>query len=97
MSFRYSYTATMKTGITHDANGNPVAGIEVRFLCDYQPTVSDTKIQYGGSFVNCKYKLFVPVGSDDGINVGKEVSCNGVSGIIVAKYPTKLNVELWVK
>ena len=124
MSIRYTYTATMKTEATIDENGDPVAGTPVTFKCDYQPTVSDTTIKYGGSFVDCKYKLFVspfatgssPLSSSgngliiteggayimiDGVellfSVGNEVSCNAVSGIVVAIYPTKLNTEIWVK
>ena len=97
MSIRYTYTATMKTAATVDENGDPVAGTPVTFQCDYQPTVSDTTIKYGGSFVDCKYKLFVSPTNEVVITVGNEVSCNAVSGIVVAIYPTKLNTEIWVK
>jgi len=31
------------------------------------------------------------------IAIGNEVSCNAVSGVVVAIYPTKLNTEIWVK
>jgi len=59
-TFRYSYTATMTTGSTIDENGNPIVGTPVMFACDFQPTVSDTKIKEGSSFIQTAFKLFVP-------------------------------------
>lgn len=97
MSIRYSYTATMKTAATVDGNGDPVVGSPVTFDCDYQPTVADTTVKYGGSFVNAKYKLFVAPTNDVVLAIGLEVTCNATTGIIVAIYPTKLNTEVWVK
>lgn len=97
MNLRYSYTATMTTAATVDSNGDPVAGTPVTFLCDYQPTVADTTVKYGGSFVNAKYKLFVSPTDTVVLVIGTEVTCNATTGIIVAVYPTKLNTEVWVK
>lgn len=59
-SFRYSYTAMMRSGDTEDANGNPIEGYPVMFECDYQPTTTDTSIKFGGSVVQTAYKLFTP-------------------------------------
>lgn len=97
MSIRYTYTATIETAATVDSNGDPVEGTPVTFLCDYQPTVADTTVKYGGSFVNCKYKLFVSPTNDVVLTIGLEVTCNATTGIIVAIFPTKLNTEVWVK
>jgi len=97
MSFRYSYTATMKGDPTEDINGNPIEGTPVTFQCDYQPNVSGTKIKYSGSFVDVGYKLFVSPSSETTFTIGSEVTCNAVTGVIVAIFPTRLNTEIWVK
>jgi hypothetical protein len=97
MSFRYGYTVNMMTGATMDENGDPVVGADVTFMADYQPTVSNTQVNYNGSFVNVSYKLYVDPKYDTVIAIGNDVECNGTKGVVVAVYPTKLNTEIWVK
>jgi len=96
MSFRYGYTATMKGKATEDEDGYPIAGADISFVCDYQPTPM-LNIKDGGDFINIKYKLFVPPSCDVEFIRGAEITCAGVKGTIVEPYVTYFNTEIWVK
>lgn len=75
------------------------------FLCDYQPQVNTPLFSKDGSFVRVSYKMYISnllVIKDQKDNVieiklGDEIDCEGVTGSVVAIFPTKLNTEIWVK
>jgi len=95
---RYPFLATIKGEPVLDENGDPISeGVDIPFFADYQPTIGGEKVNYAGSFVEVKYKLFVSPTSTLDFKIGSEVICNNSEGVIVSNFPTSLNIELWVK
>lgn len=97
MSFRYGYTATMKSQGGLDADGYPITGYDVSFACDYQPTSRDVSISTNAGIIPITYKLFVSPSNKTVFSIGNEVTCNGCKGVIALVFPTRLNTEIWVK
>lgn len=95
---RYPFLSTITGEPVLNENGDPISeGTDTLFMSDYQLRMGNETVSYAGSFVQVKYKLFVPVNSNIEFRLGAEVTCNGLKGVIVSIFPTAKNIELWVQ
>lgn len=95
---RYPFIATITGSPILNENGDPISeGTDTYFNADYQLRMGGETVNYAGSFVQVKYKLFVPVNSKINFELGSEVTCNNSKGVIVSIFPTAKNLEIWVQ
>jgi hypothetical protein len=102
-----STIAVDEQGDPVNPTGDPEVSPGFTFPCDYQVSVNTPLFSQNGSFVKISFIIFTTKNlrpkSESGnpqllpIEKGDLITCEGVSGEVVAIYHGRMNNEIWVK